>query len=260
MQHADDTGDRRDTPFPAVQLMPISEPSHSLHDDPSDGTHWILWVTFAVVAVLTIGSIVPTLLVLILALAALAGAVALAVVIPLFLRKFLRENTSEEGFLHAWRPTRTKALRVAARTLLSWIPFGLLSVLIFSVNGLLVQYSTMLLKRGLESCQGTTAGVAETVDRAWAEAPFWVRWIPGNGAELIHGTADGLRSFENVLGHLLVVLTFLLVLEGILGWIFLLWLTIRSVTYLYARNIVAELSRTDAPRSAVTHFRMGLLR
>jgi hypothetical protein len=217
-------------------------------------------VTFAIVAVLTIGWIVPTLLLLLLALAALFGAVALAVAIPLFLRKFLRENTSEEAFLHAWRPTRTKALRVAARTLLSWTPFGVLSVVIFSANGLLVQFSTMLLRDGIKSCQDATERAAGTVDGAWADAPFWVRWIPGNGAELIHCTSNGLRSFDDMLGHLLVVLTFLLVLEGILGWIFLLWLTIRSVTYLYARNIVAELSRSGAHRSAVTHFRMGLLR
>jgi hypothetical protein len=214
----------------------------------------------AVLIVLFAGWLAPIVLVVTLFAAVLVGAVGVLVTLPLLLRKLLRENTSEGGVLCAWRPTASQAVMIVVTTLLSWLPFGVVSVLIFAANGLLVRILAQLVERGITATIERTSDLRETVDAAAENAPLWIRMLPGDSAEVLSSLSSGVKSGEEVLGHLLAVLLFLLVLEGILGWIFLIWLTIRSVLYLLARRIVAQIAVTNAGTGTVTHFQMGFFR
>lgn len=230
----------------------------------SDDRNWLFGVACMAVAVLAAGWFAPVILVGLLVLVMLGGAVAILVVLPLFLRKFVRENTAENGFLHVWQPTLWQATVAVVMTLLSWIPFGVASVLLFSANGVLVRFLAALVEGGLRKSIEQTGELGESVDAMQASPSFFIRILPGDSAELLSSLSAGVKGSEQMLQHLLAVVIFLLILEGIFGWIFLVWLTIRSVLYLLARRIVAEAHEADASqarsRGAVTHFHMGFFR
>ena len=225
-----------------------------------DGTKWLVLLLLATLAALVAGWIAPFLLLVGLTAIAFAGGLALALTIPLLARKFLKENMSEDGFLHAWQPNPAQALTLIIRTLASWTPFGVMSVLLFAANGLLVRLAADLIEGGVRHSIERAGQLDDRIHEAWTNAPWWIRILPGDGAELVSTMSAGVKGGQEMLQHLLAVLLFLVMLEGILGWIFLVWLTIRSVIYLQARSIVSELRTAEAPQSAITHFRMGLLK
>jgi hypothetical protein len=231
----------------------------SLHNN-SDSTFWFMGAVLAVLIVLVAGWLAPIVLAWLLVAVVLIGVAALLFVLPNLIRKLVRENTVEGGVLSAWQPTASQAMMIVVKTLLSWLPFGVVSVLIFAANGLLVRILAELVQRGIAATIERTRDLRGTVDETAANVPLWFRMLPGDSAEVLSSLSSGVKSGEEVLGHLLAVLLFLLVLEGILGWIFLIWLTIRSVLYLLARRIVAQIAVTGAGTGAVTHFQMGFFR
>jgi len=229
----------------------------------SDDRNWLFGVLCMAVALVAAGWFAPVILVGLLVLVMLGGAVAILVALPLLVHKLVRENTAEDGFLHVWQPTLWQATVAVVMTLLSWIPFGVASVLLFSANGVLVHFLAALVEGGIQKSIEKTGELGESVDTMQASPSFFIRILPGDSAELLSSLSAGVRGSEQMLQHLLAILLFLLVLEGIFGWIFLVWLTVRSSLYLIARRIVAE-AHADASqarsRGAVTHFHMGFFR
>jgi hypothetical protein len=238
---------------------PSDEPpsAPTADDGPGDRTPVIVGVGLA--SLLALGWIMPWILLWTLLATAIASTALLVYFIPRFVAKIIRENFGRGGILQIWRPSAAQALRVFAVVLATWIPCGVASVVLFTANGLLVQWAIGLTGKGIEQLSVGLELVDEQGRVTVEEAPWLVRKVlPGEGAELIHALESGVDGIRGALRNLLALLAFILVVEGILSFVFLVWLTIRSVLYLFARQVLSELaSHRTAGSLPRLHFRMG---
>lgn len=213
----------------------------------------------AAVALLVLGWLVPIALVVLLLLITLFAALGTIWFLPRFVVKLLRENCEPGGVLEAWRPSFMQVVRTAALVMLTWLPCGVASVVVFHANGLLVHWAIALTAQGVEKASDGLDVVDDKGTVIVHDAPWLVKKaLPGEGAEVLHAIHSGIRTGQDALAHLLALLLFLLVLEGVLSWVFLVWLTVRAVLYLFARQALAELSRRRSEDAVPrVHFRMG---
>ena len=146
-----------------------------------------------------------------------------------------------------------------AVVLATWLPCGVASVVLFTANGLLVQWAVGLAGQGVERLSDGLDVVDEQGRVTVEGAPWLVRTLlPGEGAELIHALESGVDGVQAALRNLLAILVFVLVVEGIFSFVFLIWLTVRAVLYLFARQVLSELSlRRTGGSLPRLHFRMG---
>ena len=211
------------------------------------------------VALLVLGWLFPITLIVLLLLITLIAALGAIWFLPRFVFKLLRENFEPGGVLEAWRPNFMEVVRTVALVLLTWLPCGVASVVVFHENGLLVHWAIALTAQGVERASEGLDVVDDKGAVIVYDAPWLVKKaLPGEGAEVLHAFHAGIRTGQDALAHLLALLLFLFVLEGVLSWVFLVWLTVRAVLYLFARQALAELSRrrSDGALPRV-HFRMG---
>jgi hypothetical protein len=198
-------------------------------------------------ALLVIGIVSPLLAIAAVLLAMGATAVVAAYLVARIVAKFIRENSGPGGIFTAWRPTIGEGLAVALSVLVRWAPFGILSVLVFSANGLLVELLARLVEAGIESARVGVAAEADrlgTVDQSLHGVIGW--FLPDALSDTITAARSGLQTAGDLLTHLLVLLRFLLVVESFVAWVFLIWLTVRSVLYFLARTVLAAQLSHDA--------------
>ncbi len=185
---------------------------------------------------------------IVLALASLVVLAAIAISIPMLVRKFAREATERGGFFSAWNPSPSQGVLLALETLVVWVPFGLLSVIVFWSNGLLMSWLEFLTDAAIRKARGGLP------PKEAFEAPWPFSWIPG-----VQGTSEalgaGFAELGEVLSNALFLLKWVFVVESSLGIAFFAWLTLRSVTYIYLRLAVCKSSTL-----LTTRFDMGLLR
>ncbi|MGA1223425.1 MAG: hypothetical protein ACO31E_02525 [Phycisphaerales bacterium] len=217
------------------------------------------------VATIALCATVPLVGFLVLTLLVYAGAALLAYVLVRMVLKFLRENLGESGILTAWRPGVFGGLRVAAVVLLLWAPFGVASVAVFGANGLVVHLLGELTVSTIDGVQADL-GEREGDFAGWEEGVrSGLRFLPLPGKDTLRDAVDGvrpgLRSVRGALVNLLQLVRFALVVESYFAWIFLMWLTVRSVLYFLARTVLADHLRALPPGEGVdVRFDMGLLR
>jgi hypothetical protein len=179
--------------------------------------------------------------------------------------KFLAENIGESGILTAWRPGVFGGVRVALVVLALWAPFGLASVLVFSANGLVVHVLGNLAERAVDDLQADL-GARDAGLGAWereVRGALSVLPLPGRSTleDAVAGVRPGVRDLRAALVNLLQLVRFALVVESYVAWIFLLWLTVRSVLYFLARSVLADhLQRSSGGAGVDVRFDMGLLR
>ncbi len=235
----------------------MSQAAPSAKEHEGDPLPTLLWVTALVLLVL--GWLVPITLVVLLLLITLFAALGAIWFLPRFVIKLLRENCERGGVLEAWRPNVGQVVRTVVLVLAIWLPCGVASVVVFHANGLLVKLAITLTAYGVEQVS-KGLDVVDDGGTVMLNDAHWLvkKALPGEGADLLCAFQSGVRNGQDALAHLLALLLFLLVLEGVLSWVFLVWLTVRTVLYLFARQILAELSprRSDGELPAV-HFRMG---
>jgi hypothetical protein len=241
---------------------PQADTVHNGLDDARDsserlGVHIAIWC----VSLLVLGWAIPALLVIGVILSSVLALIVILWMIPRFILKVYRENAGDGGILHHWRPSMLDAVRVAVVVLLKWLPFGLTSVLVFKVNGLLMKWAVALCHEGIQGSRGPAAGAESLIDKLLAGVAWPFQLVLGDSIEsLRQAVGNGMHSVRDAIDHLLWLLMFLLVLEGIVSTVFLVWLTVRSILYLFGRQVLSsELSRVRRSSTDV-HFRMGFAR
>jgi hypothetical protein len=237
--------------------MSESHPSRSAGEAPDDWTPVIVGV--GALSLLALGWLIPWMLLWLLVGISVASIAIVLWFIPRFVVKVFRENFGSGGMLRLWRQTPLQGAKVFAVVLATWLPCGVASVVLFSANGLLMQKAVVLAGQGIERLSDGLELVDEQGRVTVEEAPWLVRMLlPGEGAELIHAIEWGVDGVQGVLRNLLALLLFILVVEGILSFVLLFWLTTRSVLYLLARQLLSELSEQRSGGSLPRlHFRMG---
>lgn len=187
------------------------------------------------VLLLVLGSIFPAVVIVVIALGVSAAAIAIACLLFRFVQKFLNENRGPGGTLDTWRPTVLSGLKSGCWVLLQWAPFGFLALLVFGANGLIMLGIEWFAELGLDKLSDGTGVLAEET----ASLSRWFGWLPGVG-EALQRTATELQGLKRALYNLLVVLKFIFVVETYVSWIFLAWLTTRSVLYFLSRRVLVE--------------------
>lgn len=200
-------------------------------------------LALAFVAVLS-----PLLAIAVVMLAMGAAALGVLALLLVLVGKFVRENCGRGGIFTAWRPGVGEGLAVALGVLVRWAPFGILSVLVFSANGLIVDLLARLVEAGIDAARSGAASEAERLGQLDQSLHGVIGWfLPDALSDTISAAGSGLRSVADLLTHLLVLLRFLLVVESFVAWMFLIWLTVRSVLYFLARTVLAaRVARGDA--------------
>ena len=168
------------------------------------------------------------------------------------------------GILTAWRPGVLGGLRVAMVVLALWAPFGLASVLLFGANGFVVHVLGDLVERTVDGMQAELGAQDLALGEWEREVRGSLALLPLPGKDTLRDALDGVRpsvrSARDALVNLLQLVRFALVVESYVAWIFLLWLTVRSVLYFLARTVLAEHLRALPPGEGVdVRFDMGLL-
>lgn len=168
------------------------------------------------------------------------------------------------GILTAWRPGVLGGLRVAMVVLALWAPFGLASVLLFGANGFVVHVLGDLVERTVDGMQAELGAQDLALGEWEREVRGSLALLPLPGKDTLRDALDGVRpsvrSARDALVNLLQLVRFALVVESYVAWIFLLWLTVRSVLYFLARTVLAEHLRALPPGDGVdVRFDMGLL-
>jgi hypothetical protein len=188
------------------------------------------------VLLLVLGSIFPAVVIVVIALGVSAAAIAIACLLFRFVQKFLNENRGPGGTLDTWRPTVLSGLRSGCWVLLQWAPFGFLALLVFGANGLIMLGIEWFLELGIGKLSHGTGVLAEETASL---SGGWLGLLPGV-EEALQGTATELKGLTRALYNLLVVLKFIFVVETYVSWIFLAWLTTRSVLYFLSRRVLVE--------------------
>ncbi len=234
----------------------MSRPGAVSEDDP---IRVLLPVGVPLAILLVIGAIYPLLVAVVLGLAMFAATLAVACLVIRFVRKFIAENRGPGGSLEAWRPSMGSGVRTALGVLVRWAPFGFLSILVFGANGLIVAWIAQLLETGIGSLRGAAGDLANEVSGI---GTGWSLLLPASLEDAAQSTASGLNSVHDLLANLLVLIRFLLVVEGFVAWVFLIWLTTRSVLYFLARTVLAEQNaREDAETPPIeVRFDMEFMR
>lgn len=240
--------------------MPV--PPQVQDDDPIRA---LLPVTMSLIVLLVVGMIYPVVVALAILFAMFAATLFAAYLLVRMVQKFIRENSEPGGILHSWRPSVRSGLGTALGVLIRWAPFGFLSLLVFGANGLIVEWLARLLEIGIEHARGTVGDMAietETLGKSW-----WLDCIPSKTIreileQAVNSTTSGLNAGNYYLANLLEVIRLFLVVENYVGWIFLIWLTTRSVLYFLSRTVLAEhISREGAESSPIeVRFNMGFMR
>ncbi len=183
---------------------------------------------------------------------------AMLVMLIALVRKIVLQNSEPGGILCAWQPTIWGAIREAAIVVVWWLPFGIASVLLFHMNGLLVGALNWALTLGVRQLQHGTIEAASVAGDIHGQLStgFISYLVPDGARDVVHSFKAELSSLADFLAHLLVVLAYVLVIESWLSWAFLVWLTIRSVTYMVARR---AMSRPEI-RDTECRFDMEFLR
>ena len=168
------------------------------------------------------------------------------------------------GILTAWRPGVLGGLRMAMVVLALWAPFGLASVLLFGANGFVVHVLGDLVERTVDGMQAELGAQDLALGEWEREVRGSLALLPLPGKDTLRDALDGVRpsvrSARDALVNLLQLVRFALVVESYVAWIFLLWLTVRSVLYFLARTVLAEHLRALPPGEGVdVRFDMGLL-
>ena len=218
----------------------------------------MLPVGVSAVILLVIGAIYPPAVLFLLVPAMFVAMLVAGYLLIRFVRKFIVENCGHGGIFEAWRPTLGSGLRTALGVLVRWAPFGFLSLLVFGANGLIVEWSARLLESGIGSLRGSIGDIAGPLEQgAW-----WSFLLPNPFEDAIQSIASGLKSVNDFLANLLVLIRFLLVVENYVAWVFLTWLTTRSVLYFLARTVLAErIEHEDAKSSPIeVQFNMEFMR
>lgn len=187
------------------------------------------------VLLLVLGSIFPAVVIVVIALGVSAAAIAIACLLFRFVQKFLNENRGPGGTLDTWRPTVLSGLKSGCWVLLQWAPFGFLALLVFGANGLIMLGIEWFAELGIDKLSDGTGVLAEET----ASLSRWFGCLPGVG-EALQRTATELQGLKRALYNLLVVLKFIFVVETYVSWIFLAWLTTRSVLYFLSRRVLVE--------------------
>jgi hypothetical protein len=202
-----------------------------------------------------IGAINP----IVVALAVFAGMLLVALVVGYllirFVGKFVRENTNPGGILESWRPSVRSGLLYAIGVLLRWAPFGFLSLLVFGANGLIVHWISQLVEQGVVQLRSDVSELAGTTD-SLRSSLSWI--LPSPLEDAVRSAASGLKGAEDALRNLLVLLRIVLVVESFVSWIFLIWLTTRSVTYFLARTVLAERAEHDVVEESPIEVRFTM--
>lgn len=231
----------------------MSRPSTVPEDDP---IRVLLPVGVPCIILLVIGAIHPLPVALILSAAMVVAAIAVGFLLIRFVQKFLRENSGPGGILEAWRPTVGLGLRTAIGVLIRWAPFGFLSLLVFGANGLVVAWITQLLELGIVSLRDATGNLANDASELGSGWSSW--FLPASLEGAAKSAAFGLKSVSDLLANLLILIRFLLVVEGFVAWIFLIWLTTRSVLYFLARTVLAEQNSAEDAESSPIEVRFNM--
>jgi hypothetical protein len=230
----------------------VNPPSTVREDDP---IRVLLPVGLPVMMLLVIGAIFPLVVAVLLGLAMFSATLVVGYVLIRFVRKFINENCGPGGILEAWRPTLGGGLRTALGVLVRWAPFGFLSLLVFGANGLIVSWIAQLLELGIVSLRGSVGDLAaETAELGEG----WSLLLPASLEDAARLATAGLNSVGDLLANLLVLIRFLLVVEGFIAWVFLIWLTTRSSLYFLARTVLAERGARDTAESSPIEVRFNM--
>ena len=200
-----------------------------------------------------LGAFHPLIAAVALALALIAATGVAAYLIIRLVRKFIHENASKGGVLEAWRPTIGEGVLTAVSVLLRWAPFGFLSLLVFGANGLLVEWIARLLELGIHSVRDRTSELGQEVGGLQGTVASFLG-VDG----VLESCQSGLSGTADFLANLLMLLRLLLVIEGFIAWMFLIWLTVRSVLYFLARSVLAEKLRKQQPTNAPIEVRFDM--
>lgn len=261
-----------------------------------DSPRPIVLLAATILLLLAVGVALPAIGFLLLAAVVYLGAALVAYVVFRMVVKFLVENMGENpgenlanaraeepakgtadgspelhaaaphrgGILTAWRPGVLGGLRVAMVVLALWAPFGLASVLLFGANGFVVHVLGDLVERTVDGMQAELGAQDLALGEWEREVRGSLALLPLPGKDTLRDALDGVRpsvrSARDALVNLLQLVRFALVVESYVAWIFLLWLTVRSVLYFLARTVLAEHLRALPPGDGVdVRFDMGLL-
>lgn len=214
----------------------------------TDGFLPILLVVAApLLTLLAIGLAAPPALELIVGVLLIVAVFIITVLLFKLTRKFVRENCGPGGLLETWRPRWAFGLWTVINVLLRWLPFGALAVIVFCVNGLLVDVIAQELQSAIESIKSSVKTLSE-LDK-------FLNSITFGYAGYTEGT---LSDFDKVLVNLLQSLQIAVKVEHWLSWLFLMWLTVRSVLYFFARLILAEAQKRTVPDSVTSEVRFDM--
>lgn len=204
----------------------------------------LLPIAAPVLAILIIGGFNPLIAMAIGALVLAAAAITFLYLLFRLIRQFKLDNTGPSGFFGEWRPGLIDGARLASVVLVRWVPFGVLSVLLFGLNGLVVDALDWLLRYAVSAAQTGVDIGGDKLDRISERLQGPIGWfVPDSLENLLASGRAELLSFRDFLANLLRVIRFLLVVEGYLSCACLIWLTVRSVLYFLARAVMDEQPR-----------------
>jgi len=206
------------------------------------------------VFLLALSAIQPIVVIVVILLGASAAAIAVACLLFRFVQKFLRENRGPGGTLDTWRPTTLAGLGSGCWVLLQWAPFGFLALLVFGANGLVMLGLEWLLDMGIGKLSHEAGVMAEETA---SHSDGLLGCLPAVKERLKWAEGE-LRGLQRALYNLLEVLKFIFVVETYVSWIFLAWLTTRSVLYFLSRRVVIEQSLAPDAESSPIEIRFDM--
>lgn len=211
-------------------------------------------------AFILVGGIYPSMLTILVWTVLSAASLALTYLVCRLIGKFVRENCTREGALNAWRPSIWVGFTIGLSTLVRWAPFGLVAVLVFCINGVLVDAFGQLIEKGIEKIEEPVRQAKAALENRSLWDRFWA-WLSGTES-LAEPAKQTLGVIERLCVNLLRTLQIALDTEYFLSWLLLIWLTVRSVLYFLARSILAEAhgSRQGEAPLIEVRFDMELLR
>jgi len=221
------------------------------HDDP---LRILVPIGAPCVLLLALGMIFPQVVIVVITYGAAAATIAVAYLLFRFVQKFLGENRGPGCTLDTWRPTVLSGLRTGCCVLLQWAPFGFLALLVFGANGLIVNGIEWLLTMGMSKLAAGASNVGREVGAFSCWPIDRLRCVK----EALQSIATELKGVETALYNLLVVVRYIFVVETYVSWIFLTWLTTRSVLYFLSRRVLVEQSLAPDAESSPIEIRFDM--
>ncbi|MEY3141974.1 MAG: hypothetical protein RLY21_467 [Planctomycetota bacterium] len=212
----------------------------------------LLPIAIPLVLMLVIGIVYAPLLWWVLMLAILLSTGTAVFLVAKLLQKCIRENCGEGGVLEAWRPSAWVGLRTACSVLIRWMPFGFVAVLLFCVHGIIVDELAQLVEAGILKLQRLNhIGIEQVEGLPWYYSFFAPTWLTDSA------TAS-LSAVDRFLLGILRVIRILIAFEHFLSWVFLVWLTVRSVLYFLARLVLSEAHARSEAEAAMIEVRFDM--